>query len=260
MLLEARARARTPVQGLQRWFWGSPTALHSTPPLAFSEARGVVVGGKSKGKGTTAGPTEVVLGVAHCPRSTRREPRASAHSGSGSSTRGLGPRVCTHSGSGSYNGTAPLGGHDVEMSSRPSWEPTVHPYPPLSVPAPHPPPHLSSNAAPQVPARNGTALHGSHDVGVSDHPSWEPTVHPYPPISFPAPHPPPHLSSSAAPQVPAHNGTALHGSHDAGVHPTSPTSHPSWQPTAYPYPDVRPQSEHRPLPHGASDTSKGTVT
>ena len=147
-----------------------------------------------------------------------------------------------------------------EMSSRPSWEPTVHPYPPLSVPAPHPPPHLSSNAAPQVPARNGTALHGSHGVGVSDHPSWEPTVHPYPPISFPAPHPPPHLSSSAAPQVPAHNGTALHGSHDAGVHPTSPTSHPSWQPTAYPYPDVRPRSEHRPLPHGASDTSKGTVT
>ena len=230
LLSEARARARAPVQGPQKWFWGSPTA---PPPLPGDQGGG---------------------------GSTRREPRASAHSGSGNSTRGVGPRVCTHSGSGSYNGTAPLGGHDVEMSSRPSWEPTVHPYPPLSVPAPHPPPHLSSNAAPQVPARNGTALHGSHDVGVSDHPSWEPTVHPYPPISFPAPHPPPHLSSSAAPQVPAHNGTALHGSHDAGVHPTSPTSHPSWQPTAYPYPDVRPQSEHRPLPHGASDTSKGTVT
>ena len=112
----------------------------------------------------------------------------------------------------------------------------------------------------QVSSYNGTAPVGGHDVGMSSHPSWEPTVHPYPPLRFPAPHPPPHLSSSAAPQVPAHNGTALHGSHDAGVHPTSPTSHPSWQPTAYPYPDVRPQSEHRPLPHGASDTSKGTVT
>ena len=53
------------------------------------------------------------------------------------------------------------------------------------------------------------------------------------------------------------NGNASLGSHDVGMHPTS---HPSWELTAHPYPNVRPQCEHRPLPHGASDTSKGTVT
>ena len=37
------------------------------PPVAFSGCLRVVVEGKSKGKGTSAGPTEVVLGVAHRP-------------------------------------------------------------------------------------------------------------------------------------------------------------------------------------------------
>ena len=35
LLSEARARARAPVQGPQRWFWGSPNALPPTPPRRF---------------------------------------------------------------------------------------------------------------------------------------------------------------------------------------------------------------------------------
>ena len=76
------------------------------PPLAISKARDVVDGGKSKGKGTSPGPTEVILGVALCPPlspplspppgeqgggGTRKGPRASTHSGrSGCSGSGIG--------------------------------------------------------------------------------------------------------------------------------------------------------------------------
>ena len=162
------------------------------------------------------------------------------------------------------DGLAAPGPPDPALLLSPPQEEFEVEYTPLELtpdlPPPHSPPNLGCSAAHRVSSYNGTASMGGHDVGMSSHPSWELTAHPYLPLSFPAPHPPPHLSSSAAPQVPARNRTALLRSHDAGVHPTSPTSHPSWQPTAYPYPDVRPQSEHRPLPHGATDTSKGTVT
>ena len=44
-----------------------PRTRYKADYWAISEARGVVVGGKSKGKGTGPGPTGVVLGVAHGP-------------------------------------------------------------------------------------------------------------------------------------------------------------------------------------------------
>ena len=67
--LEAKARARAPVQGSQWSFGGSLFALSPTPPppSVIPKARDVVAGGKSKGKGTGPGLTEVVLGAALCP-------------------------------------------------------------------------------------------------------------------------------------------------------------------------------------------------
>ena len=89
MWVWARVRSPPLQLGVARWFWGSPhpqvvepglampsrfrgpeelwseararaRAPRLRPPLAFSGRLGVVVGGKSKGKGTGAGPTEVV--------------------------------------------------------------------------------------------------------------------------------------------------------------------------------------------------------
>ena len=64
LLLEAKVRAREPVQGPQRSFWGSLFAIPLDPPLAISKARDDVAGGESKGRGNGPGPTGVVLRVA----------------------------------------------------------------------------------------------------------------------------------------------------------------------------------------------------
>ena len=64
LLLEAKVRARAPVQGPQRLFGGSLPSHQHPPRKAISKAREVVDRGKSKGKGTGPGLTEVVLGVA----------------------------------------------------------------------------------------------------------------------------------------------------------------------------------------------------
>ena len=67
LLLEAKVRARAPVQGPQRLFGGSLPSHQHPPRKAISKARDVVAVGKSKDKGTGPGPTEVDLGVALCP-------------------------------------------------------------------------------------------------------------------------------------------------------------------------------------------------
>ena len=78
----------------------------SHPPLAFSGRLRVVVGGKGKGKGTSAGPTQVVLGVAH------RPPPCQGTRGAGRAPRGrspgLAPTVVVVAAPGAWNpGLAP---------------------------------------------------------------------------------------------------------------------------------------------------------
>ena len=111
LLSEARAKARAPVQGPQRWFWGSPTALPSTPPWRFRRPEELLSEARARARAPVQGPQRWFWGSPTAPPppppgdkggggSTRREPRASTHSGGSSSTRGVGPRASTHRGSG----------------------------------------------------------------------------------------------------------------------------------------------------------------